>query len=188
MVAQALGEPSTPKGWNSWRAYTWTHGNLTITRLTGGGNYLPGDHRFNQIQALVVTVGPHQVCYHRATTDGEPADNFFVPGDWTQVVKSHLTQAHQALADRQAAGRDGERRQLEQQLLIGQDCTCTLDQHCPICDAAAAKVYGDEPEADESDHETIPYEFTQEELDNMARTEVWNNPSVKDQLWEVHND
>lgn len=165
-VAQALGEPFTPKGWDTWQGYKWQHGNLTITSYTGTGDYLPDRKAFKQIRTLVVSVRQgeltHRVAYCRDTTDFEPNDNFFVPGDWTQVVLYHLHAAHEALSARQAAGQEGERRQLEAQLLIGVDCSCCLpEQVCPVC-RQTDQTSQDEPETEpepETKWDRVDYEY-----------------------------
>lgn len=43
-------------------------------------------------------------------------------------------------------------------------------------------------EIDELIADNKPYEPTQQELDNQAKTEKWDNPCVKDQLWEAHDE
>lgn len=152
---------------------------------------------------LTIWLGLWQVAYVRDSDSQEPADNFFVPGPWIDEVLPHQHEAHEALAAASARNAEKERQALRAQLLVGvpqQECNCTLDQHCPICDAAAAEVYDDEgaapipagyedltrAEIDELRAESVKPDFTQKELDNQDRTEVWNNPSVKDQLWEEH--
>jgi len=122
LIARTLGKPEIVKNWATWQAWRWQAGDIVIMLYEGSTHYLPWAKAFNQVQVIAVYVGGRQAVYYRKSEDPqESPDNFFVPGQWIDVVLSNREKAQETERGRSLTLVEKRRRQLLDQLLIGVD-------------------------------------------------------------------
>lgn len=122
LVCQTLGDPFKPDYRPAWQAYRWQPGaGVEIVLYLGCGRWIPARGAYDTISILTAYVDGRQVVYYRRTEyPGEPQpDNYFVPGDWLNVLYAHLDQARETERGRSCNLVERDRRALLAQLLIG---------------------------------------------------------------------